>query len=67
MPHPHPHAQLASLHAYLWVCVHASVLPQACMAGCLQGGEDVTRLSKIVLYGSAGEIFNVAEIKKQEG
>lgn len=31
-----------------------------------QGGEDVTRLSKVVLYGSAGEVFNVAAIKKQE-
>ena len=31
-----------------------------------QGGEDVTRLCKIALMGSTGEVFNVAEIKKQE-
>lgn len=32
----------------------------------LQGDEEVTRLSKIALFGSGGEVFNVAEIKKQE-
>ncbi|KAG2454424.1 hypothetical protein HYH02_001444 [Chlamydomonas schloesseri] len=31
-----------------------------------QGGEETTKLCKIALMGSAGEVFNVADIKKQE-
>lgn len=31
-----------------------------------QGDEETTRVSKISLAGWAGEVFNVAEIKKQE-
>lgn len=30
-----------------------------------QGGEDTTRVTKLALMGTAGEVFNVAEIKKQ--
>ncbi|PNH10353.1 hypothetical protein TSOC_002935 [Tetrabaena socialis] len=30
-----------------------------------QGGEETTKLCKIALFGSSGEVFNVAEIKKQ--
>ncbi|KAG2487672.1 hypothetical protein HYH03_013673 [Edaphochlamys debaryana] len=29
------------------------------------GGEETTKLCKIALFGSTGEVFNVAEIKKQ--
>jgi len=31
-----------------------------------QGDEEATRVTKIALAGWAGEVFNVAEIKKQE-
>jgi hypothetical protein len=31
-----------------------------------QGGGDVTKVSKVAVAGWAGEVFNVAEIKKTE-
>lgn len=47
---------LTSCHIPCTACTHA---PHAC-----QGDEEVTRITKIALMGSAGEVFNVAEIKK---
>ncbi len=39
--------------------------PSAVFIADNQGGEDTTRVTKLALMGTAGEVFNVAEIKKQ--
>lgn len=41
------------------LCIHAVFIADN------QGGEDTTRVTKLALMGTAGEVFNVAEIKKQ--
>jgi hypothetical protein len=53
----------------MWQCLLTNNLCWRYWCWCcwwLQEDADTTVIHKIVLTGSAGEVFNVAEIKKQE-